>query len=73
MPSFTNVDIKLSQRFSAPLSNASSLLIYLDIRNLFDQQNVLWVDSNGRIGGELGDPGGYALGRRTSLGLQIEL
>jgi len=37
-----------------------------------NEKNVRWIDSNGRIGGELSDPGGYYIGRRTTLGVQLE-
>ena len=42
------------------------------MRNVFNSMNVKWEDSNGRIGGELGDPSGYYIGRRTRVGLQID-
>jgi outer membrane receptor protein involved in Fe transport len=73
LPSYTNVDLKVAQHINLGISNNSLLTLYLDVRNLLDEQNVSWVDSNGRIGGELGDPSGYFIGRRTSLGLQMEL
>ncbi len=73
MPSYTNVDIKVAQHFPLNLVAGSLLTLYLDVRNVFDEQNVSWIDSNGRVGGELGDPGGYFIGRRTSLGVQVEL
>lgn len=73
MPSFTNIDLRLSQKFDLGWTSASALTLYVDIRNLLDESNVSWIDSNGRIGGELGDPSGYFIGRRTSLGVQVEL
>ncbi len=48
-----------------------SLLTYLDVRNLFDKYNVLWIASDGRIGGELSDPAAWDTGRRVNLGLKI--
>lgn len=47
--------------------------LYADVRNLFDSKNLLWVDSLGRPGGELGDPTAYDIGRRTRVGLRIVL
>jgi len=73
MPSFTNVDVRIAQVFRFGWTPSSLIMLYLDVRNLFDEQNVSWIDSNGRIGGELQDPSGYFIGRRTSLGVQIEL
>jgi hypothetical protein len=73
MSSFANIDVKLAQQFHLGWTPASVLTVYLDIRNLLNEHNVSWVDSNGRIGGELADPSGYFIGRRTSLGVQLEL
>jgi len=72
MPSFSLADLKVEQRFTMAFWPTAQLRMYVDIRNLFNTKNVLWMDSNGRIGGELGDPSGYAIGRRTRLGLRLE-
>ena len=50
----------------------SRVTFYLDVRNLTNEKSVRWMDSNARIGGELGDPGGYFIGRRTYLGFTAE-
>jgi len=50
-----------------------SMSAYVDVRNLFDAKNVLWMDSSGRAGGELGDPSAFCIGRRTSIGLQCSM
>jgi hypothetical protein len=47
------------------------LTLYVDCRNLLNEQNVRWLDSNGLEGGELGDPSAYYTGRRTSLGIKM--
>jgi outer membrane receptor protein involved in Fe transport len=73
MPSYTNIDLRIAQPFHLAITAGSVLTVYLDVRNLLNEQNVSWLDSNGRIGGELNDPSGYFIGRRTSLGLQMEL
>jgi outer membrane receptor protein involved in Fe transport len=73
MPACTNIDIKLAQSFTLHWTPAASLLLYLDVRNLLNERNVSWMDSNGRIGGELGDPSGYFIGRRTSFGVQVDI
>ncbi len=71
MDSYLNVDLKA--RWRAPLEwNTGVLSAYLEVRNLLNERNVKWVDSNGLIGGELGDPSGYYMGRRTTLGAQVE-
>lgn len=45
---------------------------YLDVRNATDVQNVRWVDSSGRVGGELADPTAYYPQRRTVIGLRAK-
>ncbi len=47
------------------------LRVFGDVRNLTDRQNVVWVSSDGRIGGELRDPGAYRIGRRTRIGIEV--
>jgi outer membrane receptor protein involved in Fe transport len=47
--------------------------VYLDGRNVLNTKNVLWVDSSGRVGGELGDLTAYGPGRRIRLGLKVVL
>ena len=72
LPSYFNVDLKLEKVFTFGWWDNAKTKLYLDVRNVTNAQNVRWVDSNGRIGGELDDPGGYYIGRRTSVGLQVE-
>jgi len=48
------------------------LLLYGEALNLFDHDNMLWVDSYGLAGGILGDPGAWDIGRRFRLGLGIK-
>jgi outer membrane receptor for ferrienterochelin and colicin len=73
MPYYFVLDLKVIQRFTVDWWSNATISVYLDVRNLFNRENVKWVDSNGRIGGELFDPGGYYIGRRTTLGLVVEL
>ncbi len=72
MPRYFNWDLRATQRFRFDWWPNSVISLYLDVRNVFNEKNVKWIDSNGRIGGELSDPGGYFIGRRTTLGLQID-
>ena len=44
---------------------------YLDFRNILNRSNLLWVDSSGRPGGELGDPAAWSVGRRAYLGMKL--
>ncbi len=64
------LDVKMSRSFW--LKKNIEATIYLDYRNIFDRFNVLWVASDGRIGGELGDPTAYDQGRRFYLGLKLD-
>ncbi len=72
MPEFTNIDLRAEYVLRPEWWPASALTVYLDCRNMLDEQNVRWMDSNGRVGGELDDPSGYFIGRRTSAGLKVE-
>lgn len=72
MPRYFNLDLRATQHFRFDWWPNAVISLYLDVRNVFNEKNVKWIDSNGRIGGELGDPGGYFIGRRTTLGLQVD-
>lgn len=67
------LNLKLSKQFALGDQKQYQLTIYADIRNLLNKKNVRWLDSNGRIGGELGDPSAYYEGRRVRVGLRLEL
>lgn len=71
MPAYSNIDLKIEKHFKFDWWPNSVLTVYLDVRNLTNQANVSWMDSNGRVGGELGDPSGHFTGRRARYGLQI--
>lgn len=66
------VNVKISKRFDLPFVFPSTLTVYADIRNLLNRKNVRWMDSNGRVGGELGDPSAYYDPRRVRAGLRYE-
>lgn len=72
MPAAFGLDLRAQQQIHIPWWPEARAAVYVDCRNVADQQNVVWVDSNGRIGGELDDPSGYSIGRRTNIGVQIE-
>jgi hypothetical protein len=71
MESVSELDVKVSKRWD--ISDALSLLFYVDARNVFDQKNVRWVDSSGEVGGELGDITAWGYPRRVRIGLQLNL
>jgi outer membrane receptor for ferrienterochelin and colicin len=64
------LDVKMSRSFW--LKKNIEATLYFDYRNIFDRFNVLWIASDGKIGGELGDPTAYDQGRRFYLGVKIE-
>lgn len=70
MKSVSYMDIKVFKNWK--ISGKLLLTTYLDVRNLFDRYNVLWIASDGKIGGELGDPSAWDIGRRVNLGMQIK-
>ncbi len=68
------VNVKVLKHFVLGCeSTGTKLTVYVDVRNLLNAQNVKWVDSNGKIGGELEDPGAYYDPRRVRLGIRVEL
>ncbi len=70
MPGYASVDLVLERQWAVEWWENGMLSLYCDIRNLTNAANVAWMDSNGRIGGELSDPSGYFIGRRTRLGVR---
>ncbi|HKJ68374.1 MAG TPA: TonB-dependent receptor [bacterium] len=68
MAAYSRMDMKIRKQWQ--IKGWIDLTTYLDVRNVFDQRNVKWVDSSGRVGGELGDPSGYYTGRRTYVGFE---
>ncbi len=71
MEDYINTDVKISKEIELGFSRYSRLLVYADIRNLFDALNVRWMDASGRIGGELGDPSAYFIPRRSRIGVRL--
>ena len=64
------INAKLSKQFT--IVDGSVTTLYADARNLLNRRNVRWIDSNGRIGGELGDPGAFYDPRRIRVGIQMK-
>jgi hypothetical protein len=64
---------KLSRQFVVESTRRYVVTVYLNVRNLLNGRNVRWTDSNGRIGGELGDPSAYYDPRRVHAGVRLEL
>lgn len=64
-------NIKLSREFVFDNLQGFSLTVYADVRNILNTKNVKWIDSNGRIGGELSDPSAYYDPRRVKIGFSM--
>ncbi len=73
MKSNSTLDAKVAKEISFGDQHARCLYLYLDVRNVLNSRNVRWIDSNGRIGGELGDPSAFDEPRRTRVGIRVEL
>jgi len=71
MPGYSSVDVLLEQHMTLDFWPGCDASVYLDVRNLLNSQNVAWMDANGQVGGELGDPSGYYIGRRTRFGVRL--
>lgn len=71
LPSNSLVNMKISKKFT--FNRTSSLSLYANIQNLFNVLNPKWADSNGLIGGQLGDPSAYYDPRRILVGVRYEM
>lgn len=63
-------DIRLDKIFTW---QRVKLSLFTEIYNLFNTTNILWVDSNGEIGGRLNDISAIDLGRRIQLGFIVNI
>jgi outer membrane receptor for ferrienterochelin and colicin len=71
MPGYNLTDLRIGKTLSFGMRAGGIrpyLELYLDVRNLFNNRNVIWIDASGRTGGELGDPAAWEIGRRTMVG-----
>lgn len=66
------VNLKLTRQFEFGDQNRYKLTVFADGRNILNSKNVRWVDSNGRVGGELSDPSAYYDFRRVRVGVRFE-
>ncbi len=75
MKGFSLINLKVSWkgRFATAENTFLNVTLYADMRNLLNTKNVKWVDSAGRIGGELGDLSAYEPYRRIRIGAGVEL
>jgi hypothetical protein len=72
MTPVVTIDLKATRTFVLQEMGKTVVTVFLDIRNLLNARNVRWMDSNGRIGGELGDPSAYYDPRRVVAGVRAE-
>jgi outer membrane receptor protein involved in Fe transport len=73
MSGYTNLDVKFTKIFSLDFARSTDVTFFVDVRNALDKRNIKWMDSSGKVGGELEDPGGYHIGRRTRTGMMVEV
>ena len=75
LDNFNLLNVKLSKRLVIGSKDSPfvRLNVYFDGRNLLNTKNVLWVDSGGRVGGELGDLSAWGQGRRIRFGIRAEM
>ncbi len=66
------VNVKFSKQFELGEAPHFVITAFADARNLFNRMNVRWMDSGGRIGGELNDPSAYYDPRRVRVGVKVE-
>jgi hypothetical protein len=69
MASYAMLSFKVTRTFGSRWG-IEEWALYVDCRNALDEPNVRWVDSSGRVGGELADPSAYYPLRRTLVGLR---
>lgn len=65
----STLDIRFNKNFR--LGSFRSY-IFGEILNMQDRSNVLWVDDEGRVGGELRDPGAVDMYRRIRIGFGMD-
>jgi outer membrane receptor for ferrienterochelin and colicin len=75
LESFSLVNIEVKKHLSVESESGTPFVadLYVDVRNLFNTRNVRWVDSSGKIGGELGDVTAWEPARRVRIGVRIDL
>lgn len=66
------INLKFSLDFRPFKWQEILVTLYADVRNVLNKRNVRWMDSSGRIGGELGDPGAYYDPRRGRVGVKMQ-
>ncbi|MBI5474606.1 MAG: TonB-dependent receptor [Ignavibacteriae bacterium] len=69
---YSLLDLKATKTFNSVL-DLFALTLYVDARNVFNKANVLWVDSSGKIGGELGDVSAVNQPRRVNVGIRVRM
>ena len=65
----TTLDVRLHKSFN--LGKRTDTYVFAEGLNLFNHQNILWVDDTGHPGGLLDDPGAFDYQRRVRVGLGL--
>lgn len=67
------LDLKISREIKFEINRIKTgyVTAYLEIKNVLNKKNVLWVDPYGNAGGKLKDPTAFDIGRRIRMGLMM--
>lgn len=65
----TSADVRINKDFKL---SGLTWSLFFEFLNVFDRKNLLWVDSKGRPGGILGDPGAWDERYRLRFGLNAK-
>ena len=65
-------NIKLIKDFMIEVGGTKKIEIYLEGKNIFNKKNIRWIDSSGKIGGELSDPSAFYSPRRIIFGFKVD-
>lgn len=68
MKAVSTLDARITRVFTVGSLNFSA---FFDGRNLLDRNNLIWVDSSGKEGGELLDPAAWDVERRMRLAFSL--
>lgn len=69
MRNMTWLDVRANKDFRV---SKLAISLFAEFRNIFDRHNIMWVDSRGRPGGLLRDPGAWDLRFRLRLGCNVQ-
>lgn len=66
-------DLNLRLNGEMRVMDNHALTGFMEVTNVLNAENNLWVDSRGMVGGTLADPNAWNLGRRFRIGMGLKL